>query len=143
MEHERDAAANFEFAYGSVKITSDPLGAGVARNGKEIGQTPLLIEEVKPGEVAYELRMEGFKPVVLTGTVVTNEQTFLAGRLEQNRGPERGKPWRNTLGMKFVPVNDSVLFCIWQHGGITTRSARRRGGRTTNPISSRRRTTRR
>ena len=111
IEHGKDAAADFEFANGSVKITSEPLGASVVLNGKEIGQTPLLLEEVKPGGVAYELRMTGYKPVALTGTVAPKEQTFLAERLEQNRGPERGKAWRNTLGMKFVAVGDSILFC--------------------------------
>ncbi len=111
VEKEKDSAVNFEFANGSVKITSEPRGASVIRNGKEIGQTPLLIEEVKPGAVSYELRMPGYKPAVLTGTVSAREQTFLAERFEQSSGPERGKPWRNTLGMKFTPVNDSVLFC--------------------------------
>src|SRR5262245_61753709 len=50
---QRDNAVHFVFANGSVKITSAPGGATVMANGKELGQTPLVIEEVKPGEVTY------------------------------------------------------------------------------------------
>lgn len=114
VEHGQDAALNFEFSNGSVKITSAPGGATVLQYGKEIGVTPLHIEEVKPGEVSYELRMNGYKSAVLTGTVVAKEQTFLAERLEHNQGPEPGKPWDNSLGMKFLPVGNSTLFCMWK-----------------------------
>jgi len=48
----------------------------------------------------------------LKGVVVAKEQAFLAQHLEKKVGPEPGKPWENSLGMKFVPVGD-VLFCIW------------------------------
>jgi len=113
IERDRDATVNFEFSNGSVKITSAPGGATVVREGKEIGQTPLLVEEVKPGAVSYELRLEGYKPVVLSGTVTPKQQTFLAQRLEQKRSPEPGKPWENSLGMKFVPVGNA-LFCVWK-----------------------------
>lgn len=112
VEHGRDGAVNFEFANGSVKITSAPGGATVLRDGKVIGQTPLLIEEVKPGDVSYELRLDGYKPAILKGTVIAKEQAFLAQHLDKKAGPEPGKPWDNTLGMKFVPSGD-VLFCIW------------------------------
>jgi formylglycine-generating enzyme required for sulfatase activity len=110
IEHGKDAAVDFEFAYGSVKITSEPHGASVMQGGKEIGLTTLFIENVKPGKVSYELQMNGYKPVVVTGTVTAKEQTFLAERLQENQGPEHGKVWRNTLGMKFSPVGD-ILFC--------------------------------
>jgi len=113
IEHGRDAAANFEFFNGSVKITSAPGGASVVRDGREIGQTPLLIEEVKPGDVVFELRLSGYKPAILKGTVTPKQQTFLAEHLEKKLVPERGKPWENSLGMKFVPV-DGALFCVWK-----------------------------
>ena len=113
VERGRDAAVNFEFSNGSVKITSAPGGAAVFCTGTEIGRTPLLIEEVKPGAVVYELRMTGFKPAVLRGNVLPNQQTFLAERLEQKRSPQPGKPWENSLGMKFTPVGEA-LFCVWK-----------------------------
>src|SRR5262249_22173722 len=75
---QRDSAVHFVFANGSVKITSAPGGATVMANGKDLGQTPLVIEEVKPGDVSYELRLSGYKPGSVNGKVEPQQQTFLA-----------------------------------------------------------------
>ena len=102
----------FAFHNGSVKITSAPGGATVLSNGMELGRTPLPIDEVQPGPVTYELRLAGYKPAFVTGTVAPRGQTFLAARLEMKRSPEAGKPWQNGLGMKFVP-DGAIYFSIW------------------------------
>ena len=102
----------FAFHNGSVKITSAPGGATVLENGAELGHTPLPIDEVEPGPVTYELRLAGYKPAIVTGTVSPRGQTFLAARLEMKRSPEPGQPWQNSLGMKFVP-DSSIYFSIW------------------------------
>jgi hypothetical protein len=100
------AIKTFEFANGSVKLISAPPGAKVFQGGKELGTTPLLIEEVRPSEVSYELRLAGFKPAELKGSVRPKQQTFLATRLEKRLSPERGRVWQNTLGMRFLPVGN-------------------------------------
>ncbi len=102
----------FAFHTGSVKITSAPGGAAVLRNGAELGRTPLLIDEVEPGPVQYELRLDGYEPALLTGTVEPRGQAFLAARLEMKRSPQPGKPWANSLGMKFIPLG-AIYFAIW------------------------------
>ncbi len=102
-----------DFANGSVKITSAPGGATVIANGKELGQTPLVIEEVKPGGVTYELRLSGHKPGSVSGKVEPQDQTFLAARLEKSVGPAPGQPFTNSLGMKFVPLGD-IQISIWE-----------------------------
>jgi len=104
--------AAFEFAHGSVKITSAPGGASVWQGGRELGKTPLHLEELEPGEVRYELRLAGFKNLEVTGQVVPGEQTFLGPRFVKRLGPRRGEPWENSLGMKFAPVGE-VLMGIW------------------------------
>lgn len=106
-------AVHFVFANGSVKITSAPGGATVTSQGKELGQTPLVIEEVKPGEVSYELRLRGYKSGLVTGKVEPQQQTFLATRLEKTIGPVPGQSFTNSLGMKFVPVGD-VQMSVWE-----------------------------
>jgi serine/threonine protein kinase len=109
----RENAAHFVFANGSVKITSAPGGATVIANGKDLGQTPLVIEEVKPGDVSYELRLSGYKPGSVTGRVEPQEQTFLAAHLEKSLGSAPGRPFTNSLGMKFVPLGD-IQISVWE-----------------------------
>jgi eukaryotic-like serine/threonine-protein kinase len=113
VQGQHENSAHFVFANGSVKITSAPGGATVLTNGRALGQTPLVIEEVKPGPVNYELRLAGYKLSSVTGQVEAQQQTFLAARLEKSVGPEPGQPWTNSLGMKFVPLGDSRI-SIWE-----------------------------
>jgi eukaryotic-like serine/threonine-protein kinase len=110
---ENENSAHFVFANGSVKITSAPGGATVLANGRDLGQTPLVIAEVKPGPVTYELRLDGFKSASVTGTVEPQQQAFLAARLEKSVGPEPGQPWTNSLGMKFVPLGE-IRISVWE-----------------------------
>jgi hypothetical protein len=110
---QRDNAVHFVFANGSVKITSAPGGATVMANRKELGQTPLVIEEVKPGDVTYELRLSGYKPGSVSGNVEPQQQTFLAARLEKSLGPTPGQPFTNSLGMKFVPLGE-IQISVWE-----------------------------
>ena len=110
---QRANAAHFVFANGSVKITSAPGGAAVIANGKELGQTPLVVEEVKPGDAVYELRLAGYKVTSVSGKVEPQQQTFLAARLERSAGPVPGLPFTNSLGMKFVPLGD-IYMSVWE-----------------------------
>jgi len=113
VDPKHENAAQFIFANGSVKITSAPGGAIVFANGKELGQTPLVIEEVKPGDVTYDLRLAGYKPTPVSGKVEPQQQAFLAARLEKSVGPAPGQPFVNSLGMKFVPVSD-IRMSMWE-----------------------------
>ena len=118
MEVQADGnnSTHFIFANGSVKITSAPAGATVLANGRELGQTPLVIEEVKPGAVNYELRMTGYKPKVVPGKVEPQQQLFLAEYLEKISLTTSGQPgqaWTNSLGMKFVTVDDFQM-SVWE-----------------------------
>ena len=109
----RENSAHFVFRNGSVKISSAPSGATVFQGERELGRTPLLIQEVRPGAVRYDLRLVGYQPASITGEVAPQQQTFLAARLEKGVGPQLGQPWTNTLGMKFVPLG-SVRVAIWE-----------------------------
>lgn len=114
VQAEGENAVHFVFANGSVKITSAPAGATVLASGRELGQTPLVIEEVKPGPVSYELRLAGYKSKMVPGQVEPQQQLFLAEYLEKSAVPvESGQPWTNSLGMKFVAVGD-IQMSIWE-----------------------------
>jgi hypothetical protein len=107
-----DAGVAFAFPFGSAKITSAPAGAVVLAAGKEIGRTPLLIEELEPGERNFELKLAGYRNVNIAATVKAGEQAFVGAVFKRRPVPRRGEPWENTLGMRFVPVGD-VLVCVW------------------------------
>src|SRR5260370_9174170 len=110
---QRENAARFVFANGSVKITSAPGGATVIANGKELGQTPLVIEEVKPGDGTYDLRLAGYKSGSVMVQVERQHKTSLPARLEKSVGPVPGQPFTNSLGMKFVPLGD-IQISVWE-----------------------------
>ncbi len=88
---------------GSVRIVSDPPGATVRRQGTLVGVTPLAIDSVLVGEVAYDLVLPRFASATVRGTVRRNERLDLTASLKQV-APLPGKRWTNTLGMVFVPV---------------------------------------
>ncbi len=113
VEKNQTASASFEFANGSVKIISAPSGASVMQEGRDLGVTPLLIEDVVPGAVAYELHLAGFKIETLTGVVRSKAQTFLDVRLEKQPTAAREGPFENSLGMRFVAVGDFYL-SVWE-----------------------------
>ena len=113
VDSQHENSVHFVFANGSVKITSAPGGATVSANGKELGQTPLVIEEVKPGDISYELKLAGYKPTSINGKVEPQQQAFLAARLEKSVGPAPGQPFTNSLGMKFVPLGD-IRISVWE-----------------------------
>ena len=107
-----EAGVAFAFPFGRAKITSAPAGAAVLAEGMEIGRTPLLIEELEPGERIYELKLAGYRNAKVVTVVKAGEQVFVGARFERRPVPQRGEPWENTLGMRFVPVGD-VLVSVW------------------------------
>ncbi len=104
-----------EFAYGSVRVDSEPGGAIViGHGGIELGQTPLELKEVIPGTVSYTLGLANYRPAVVSGTVLANQQLVFARKLVYSPYPQAGALRTNSLGQVFAPVpGTGVLFCIW------------------------------
>ena len=111
---QETAAAQVEFAYGSVSLSSEPSGATVAAGGKELGRTPLALKDLRPGAVSYRMSLDGFKAADVSGSLVAREALKLAATLEKVPYLTLDQPWENSLGMKFVPVaGTKVLFGVW------------------------------
>ena len=51
-----------------IEITSDPDGATVWLNDREIGATPLEVEVVYYGTYAVQVDLSGFEPITTFGT---------------------------------------------------------------------------
>ncbi|MBI4664391.1 MAG: PEGA domain-containing protein [Verrucomicrobia bacterium] len=56
-------AIKVPFEYGTVTFASDPSGATIFRDGKEVGQTPATLSELRLGRYNFRLQKEGFQPV--------------------------------------------------------------------------------
>lgn len=110
---EAKAALQFPTGNGTVKITSAPGGASVSEDGRELGRTPWVDDNVTPGPHRYRIHLDGYKDVTLERVVHPEESVVLLAPLEHRLGPEPGKPWTNSLGMKFVPAG-AVRFCVWE-----------------------------
>lgn len=95
-----------------MKITSAPGGAAVFAGKRSSDGRRYCCKTSSLETWSYELRLPGYKPLPVTGSVKPGEQTFLGARFVQRSGPQRGEVWQNSLGMIFVPVGD-VLMAIW------------------------------
>jgi hypothetical protein len=99
--------------YGAVMIRSAPDGVRVYQNETLLGRTPLELPRVRTGAAEYELREEGFTDLVLEGEVRESEYLELFADMEAKREVTFGREWRNSLGMRFVPLGD-VLMSVWE-----------------------------
>ena len=98
-----------ENSFGTFLINSRPEGAAIYQNGQPIGTTPDTLT-LRKGPFDLVLRLDGY------------EEGKVAGKIHNGNTLERrtvdltpdgsvifGKPWKNTLGMKLVPVGDIMV----------------------------------
>ena len=100
-------------AFGRVEITSDPTGATVLQDDRVLGQTPLVLTQVPPGSAAYILKLDGYQSQTVNGQVAAAPPLTLRAALTSVQGPRAGQPWENALGMRFVPVGQTLLWSVW------------------------------
>ena len=68
--------------YGIMDISSTPSRATVLIDGVEVGQTPLILDNVLVGERKVTLKKEGYEPYEKTVTLTENADHTLAATLE-------------------------------------------------------------
>ena len=103
--------------YGSIELSTTPPGAEVYLNGgASVGntQSPLAIAKIRPGPVELLLILEGYKPKTISANVEPLKRLPLVVELQQNEGVVFGKPWKNGIGMRFVPVGADLMASIWE-----------------------------
>jgi formylglycine-generating enzyme required for sulfatase activity/serine/threonine protein kinase len=100
-------------AFGVVTLRSDPSGAEVTLNGKEMGHTPLVLENVTPGLLKIEVRLAGYRTGLVDTSLEARQNLDLPlVKLQPSNWPDGKASWTNSLGMKFVPVGD-IMASIW------------------------------
>ncbi len=99
--------------YGSVLLKSNPPGVKVFQHDELLGITPLELSRVKTGDIEFDLRTDGYSDLVLDGEVVENEMLELYADLDARRSVTFGREWKNSTGMKFLPLGD-ILMSLWE-----------------------------
>jgi hypothetical protein len=70
-----------------VAITSEPAGATVTADGKELGVTPLALAELPPGPVKFALAAKGYDTGSVGATIEPGVEAALHGDLKKTAAP--------------------------------------------------------
>jgi hypothetical protein len=68
----------------TVLIESTPPGARIRIDGRDLGPTPLMVRQLRPGTHTLELRMPGYKPWSSRLTVAAGDRRQVAATLERD-----------------------------------------------------------
>jgi TonB family protein len=70
VSHDAPTQLSWKFTNGNVLITSTPSGATVTTSdGRTLGVTPVTVSDVPPGDVTYQLTLDGFDPATVSGKI--------------------------------------------------------------------------
>jgi serine/threonine protein kinase len=95
--------------YGRLSIDSTPRGAEVYDDGFLKGRTPLILNRVRADKFNYEIRLPGYAPEAAKGTLKEGQLVSFNFRLRSSGAVVFTKPWKNSLGMNFVPLQRAML----------------------------------
>jgi serine/threonine protein kinase len=95
--------------FGSLNIASTPSGAEIFDGERLVGRTPLALSKVRADSFSYEVSLPGYKPEVVSGKLKEKQSISFNLRLRATGSVVFGKPWQNSLGIKFVPLGKAML----------------------------------
>jgi hypothetical protein len=81
-----DGLSGTHLLFGSLSIESDPAGALVSVNGKDVGAAPLSLRGLPVGELGLMGRMDGREAAKSTVTITDGETTSVSLRLLRSMG---------------------------------------------------------
>jgi hypothetical protein len=73
---------------GSLVIESRPIGATIILNGREVGTTPMTIDDLEPGTYTVQLQLPNFRPIRTTVRVVAGSRARAAASLVNIQDPQ-------------------------------------------------------
>ena len=80
---QRAAASGYR---GALALTSSPDGAQVVLNGKVVGQTPVVLNDLPVGSRAIVVRRDGYSPWSASVRVIANQRTTVRATLRPQAG---------------------------------------------------------
>jgi TonB family protein len=81
VEKEATFLVSTRYLNGSLELTSDPTGAWVDRDGAHLGTTPLVLHDLAPRPVSFEITLPGYDPMPISGEVPEGQTLKLNARL--------------------------------------------------------------
>lgn len=96
---------------GQLKIMSEPNGATVWIEGKEVARTETSPLEFPVGPVELVLKFPGYRDTKRRVQVAEGFQ-LVRVPLIPDRGPAPGQPWENSVGVGFEPTPDGGFVTI-------------------------------
>ncbi len=110
IKKDEKQSISSEFSPGNIAITSEPNGAGVFEGEKSLGTTPLNLENLIPGEHTYLLRLKGYQPQMLVGSVRGGETKTAHALLVSFLGPVEGDSYLiPNLNITMLPVASGLF----------------------------------
>jgi hypothetical protein len=73
---------------GSLVIESRPTGATIILNGRQVGTTPMTIDDLEPGTYTVQLQLVDFRPIRTTVRVVAGARARAAASLVSAQEPQ-------------------------------------------------------
>lgn len=107
VDSKTPAMEAVEFPAGKLAVETEPEEAEVLLGGNLVGRSPLTLTNMVPGEHRLLLKAPRYRSVVVNARVQHNIETFVSETLEPLPGPASGEDWVNSLGMKFVPLDET------------------------------------
>jgi len=95
--------------FGTISITSTPTGAEVFDDAHFLGRTPLSLPRQRAAAFDFSVSMPGYKPEPATGTLKEGQVINFNLRLRATGAVVFGRPWQNSMGMKFVRLGAAML----------------------------------
>ncbi len=90
--------------FGTLALNTEPSGAEAWLDGKPLGETPLVLNDLRLGPFEIELFKPGFKAAVAEGELVGTEVQDLVVALTPDDSVVFGQRWTNSQGMVLVPI---------------------------------------
>jgi hypothetical protein len=91
---------------GSIFVDSRPRGATVTVDGRNVGQTPLSVPDVKAGSHVVRIEMNGKKPVMANPRVIAGKTERITVSLEDKEDLSAGAPAGGTPPQRAVHASE-------------------------------------
>lgn len=101
------------FATGELVLSTNPPAATTIIDDSAPRPTPLSLQGVRPGIKKIRVQKAGYLSVTTSAEIRPRETTRIDLELTPADRPRNEKPWTNTLGMRFVPV-DGLYVSVWE-----------------------------